>query len=114
MQCMRNRQLKQADEMSQRNLHIRTAMRHTFSPVTTIIQSNLTHSNQTLSQIMFNKVARVLSRHHPRPMKNRKIGPERGVVEADVMWEVVVVANQVCSSRKNASSSAWAAKLFIG
>ena len=92
MKCMSNRQLQQADEMSHCNLHIRAAMRHTFSPVTTIIQSTLSHSNQALSQIMFDEVARVLSRHHPRPMKNRKIGPECGVVEADVMWEVVVVA----------------------
>ena len=99
---MRNRQPQQADEMSPCNLHIRTATRQTFSP----IQSTLTHSNQTLSQIMFDEVARGLSRHHPRPTKNRKIGPERGVVEADVMWEVVVVATQVCSSRENASSSA--------
>ena len=55
---------------------------------------------------MFDEAARGLSRHHPRPTKNRKIGPERGVVEADVMWEVVVVATQVRASRENASSSA--------
>ena len=69
--------------------------------MTTIIQSNLTRSNQTLSQIMFAEVARVLSRHHPRLMKHRKVGPERGVVEADA------ASAQVCELCLVASSTDW-------
>ena len=68
----------------------------------------LTHSNQTLSQRVFDEVVRALSRHHLTPTNKRKIDPEREVVEADVMWKAVVVATQVCSSHENASSSAWA------
>ena len=101
---MSNRQPQQADEMSPCNLHIRTALRHT--PIATIIQSTLTRSNQTLSQIVFGEVVRGLSRHHPMPTKKRKIDPERKVVEADVMCKAVVVATHMCSSRENASSSA--------
>ena len=105
--CNTHRQPQQADETSPRNLRIRTAMQLTFSPFTTINQSTFMHSNQTLSQIVFDEV-RVLSRHHLTPTKKWKIDPGREVVEADVMWKAGVVATQVCSSHENTSSSAWA------